>query len=227
MRPLAPHVPMLYVHIIPDPPQALGDHERHRDGAVLSAGASEADGEIALSFAPVARQEVFQKIEEPGKKLLGNIYLRQAESYFYSDNFEESDRFLEKAQKKSSELMAHLETKAKESRKNPEHYKALMQNVEIMNQRMANLNASVTKETIEQEIGLIEAEIAPLTQQTPYTLLMMRVVEIGLPLLLSIFSVFFVFRYSLTEKRSHEIKELIRIRNEERDNDKETTSEIV
>ena len=56
----------------------------------------------------------------------------------------------------------------------------------------------------------------PLTQQTPYTLLMMRVVEIGLPLLLSIFSIFFVLRYSLTEKRSHEIKEILKQRNAER-----------
>jgi Na+/melibiose symporter-like transporter len=45
---------------------------------------------------------------------------------------------------------------------------------------------------------------------------MMRVVEIGLPLFLSIFSVFFVIRYSLTEKRSREIKELLIQRNIER-----------
>ena len=124
------------------------------------------------------------------------------------------NEFLDKAQKRSSELMAHLETKAKEARKNPEHYIALMQNVDKMNQRMANMNASVTRETIEQELALIEEEIMPLTRQTPYTLLMMRVVEIGLPVLLSIFSFFFVLRYTLTEKRSHEIKELIKRRNE-------------
>jgi GPH family glycoside/pentoside/hexuronide:cation symporter len=154
--------------------------------------------------------------------LQGSIRELKAEVKTWQEGTEPTtayNEFLEKAQKKSSELMAHLETKAKASKKNPEHYEALMQNVEIMNQRMANMNASVTRETIEQEIGLIEAEIAPLTRQTPYTLLMMRVVEIGLPLLLSIFSVFFVFRYSLTEKRSHEIKELLRRRNEERDND--------
>ena len=45
---------------------------------------------------------------------------------------------------------------------------------------------------------------------------MMRVVEIGLPLLLGIFSIFFLLRYSLTEKRSHEIKNLLKQRNEER-----------
>jgi GPH family glycoside/pentoside/hexuronide:cation symporter len=120
---------------------------------------------------------------------------------------------LEKAQKRSSELMVHLEEKARESRKDPDHYKALMQNVDKMNQRMASLGSSVTRETIESEISQIEADIVPLTRQTPYTLLMMRVVEIGLPVILSLFSIFFVLRYSLTEKRSHEIKELLRKRN--------------
>ncbi|MFO7615604.1 MAG: MFS transporter, partial [Bacteroidales bacterium] len=124
------------------------------------------------------------------------------------------NELLEKAQRRSAELMAHLETKAKEASKNPEHYIALMQNVDKMNQRMANMSASVTRETIEQELALIEEEIMPLTRQTPYTLLMMRVVEIGLPVLLSIFSFFFVLRYTLTEKRSHEIKKLIKRRNE-------------
>ncbi len=123
------------------------------------------------------------------------------------------NELLAKAQKKSSELMAHLETKASTSKKNPEHYTALMENVKKMNERMVNLNASVTRETIEEEFTRIDAEIAPLTRQTPWTLLMMRVVEIGLPILLSLFSFFFVLRYSLTEKRSHEIKDLLRARN--------------
>lgn len=123
------------------------------------------------------------------------------------------NELLAKAQKKSSELLAHLETKANTSKKNPEHYAALMENVKKMNERMVNLNASVTRETIEEEFTRIDAEIAPLTRQTPWTLLMMRVVEIGLPILLSLFSLFFVLRYSLTEKRSHEIKDLLRARN--------------
>jgi Na+/melibiose symporter-like transporter len=75
------------------------------------------------------------------------------------------------------------------------------------------MNAASSMVLLDNELGAIESKIVPLTQQTPYTLLMMRVVEIGLPLLLSLFSIFFVLRYSLTEKRSHEIKELIRQRN--------------
>jgi Na+/melibiose symporter-like transporter len=75
---------------------------------------------------------------------------------------------------------------------------------------------------LDKELGSIENSIMPLTQQTPYTLLMMRVVEIGLPLLLSIFSIFFLLRYTLTEKRSHEIKDLLRERNVTRDENRDT-----
>ena len=50
-------------------------------------------------------------------------------------------------------------------------------------------------------------------EQNPRTLLLMRVVEIGLPLLLSLISLFFVFRYPLTDARSYEIKEALEKRN--------------
>jgi Na+/melibiose symporter-like transporter len=61
------------------------------------------------------------------------------------------------------------------------------------------------------DVGLVRVETAlvPLMRQAPYTLLMMRVVEIGLPLLACIFSLLGVFRYSLTEARSREIKTLL------------------
>jgi Na+/melibiose symporter-like transporter len=78
------------------------------------------------------------------------------------------------------------------------------------------LNAAPSLQILDNELATIEKDILPLTKQAPYTLLMMRVVEIGLPVLLSIFSIFFLLRYSLTEERSHEIKNLLKQRNEER-----------
>lgn len=68
---------------------------------------------------------------------------------------------------------------------------------------------------IDKDLEIVENEIVLLTPQSPYTLLMMRVVEIGIPLPLSVFSVFFIFRYTLTERRSHEIKDLLRKRHSE------------
>jgi len=120
---------------------------------------------------------------------------------------------LEKAKIHSFELKSRLEAKSKDTENSKSHYQILIRDITEIDGRLANLNTSSSPVYLDKELGSIESSIAPLTQQTPYTLLMMRVVEIGLPLLLSIFSIFFVLRYSLTEKRSHEIKELLRQRN--------------
>jgi hypothetical protein len=117
-----------------------------------------------------------------------------------------------KARISSFELMSRLEDKSLETKNSKNHYQRLIQEVTGVNNRLVNLNTTSSPDSMEKELGSIESDIMPLTQQTPYTLLMMRVVEIGLPLLLSIFSIFFLLRYSLTEKRSHEIKDLLRQR---------------
>ena len=111
--------------------------------------------------------------------------------------------------------MKHLQEKAASDKHNKEHFDALLQNMSGVNQRIAGLDLSSSKESLDNEIGGIENDITQLTIQSPFTLLMMRIVEIGLPVLLSLLSIFFVLRYSLTEKRSHEIKELLKKRNEE------------
>jgi GPH family glycoside/pentoside/hexuronide:cation symporter len=121
----------------------------------------------------------------------------------------------EKARMNSFELMSHLESKSKESKNSVAHYQEIIKNITTVNNRIANLNASSLHD-LDHELTTIEKDIPPLTKQAPYTLLMMRVVEIGLPVLLSIFSIFFLLRYSLTEKRSKEIKKLLNQRNEER-----------
>ncbi len=120
---------------------------------------------------------------------------------------------LEKARMNSFELMLRLEAKSLETKNSKAHYTTLIRDITLVNNRLANFNTALPAPAMDKELAAIERRIVPLTQQTPYTLLMMRVVEIGLPLLLSIFSIFFVLKYSLTEKRSHEIKELIRQRN--------------
>lgn len=126
------------------------------------------------------------------------------------------EEFIGKARKRSGDLMSRLEAKSLETKNSKEHYKKLIRNITAVNIRLANMNASLSLDFLDKELGTIEIEIVPLTKQTPYTLLMMRVVEIGLPLLLSIFSIFFVLRFSLTEKRCHEIKDLLKQRNMER-----------
>ena len=130
---------------------------------------------------------------------------------------------LEKARMSSFELMLHLNAKSLETKNSKEHYEEIMQNVTAVNDRLSNMNTALSLDILDKELGTIENEIVPLTQQSPYTLFMMRAVEIGLPLLLSIFSLFFLFRYTLTEKRSHEIKDLLEQRNSERIKEENST----
>lgn len=88
-----------------------------------------------------------------------------------------------------------------------EHYQQLENTIQktkrLLNNNLMTFNElnSVTKQ--------LSKEIIVIKKQTPYTLLMMRVVEIGIPILLSLFSILFVLKYNLTEKRSLEIKELL------------------
>ena len=122
----------------------------------------------------------------------------------------------EKARMNSFELMSHLESKSKESKNSVEYYQKIIEDITTVNNRIASLNAASSQHDLDRELTTIEKDILPLTKQAPYTLLMMRMVEIGLPVLLSIFSIFFLLRYSLTEERSQEIKNLLKQRNEER-----------
>ncbi len=152
------------------------------------------------------------KLETPGiqsNDSLVKSILTQAVPLTYSTK-------IEKARMNSFELKWHLEAKSREVNRNQGHYQQISQNMGIVNQGISELSTSTDLNSINKELSKIMGEFVQLTQQTPFTLLMMRVVEIGLPLLLSIFSIFFLLRYSLTEKRSHEIKDLLKKRNEER-----------
>lgn len=114
------------------------------------------------------------------------------------------------------ELKSHLEIQAHETKNSPEHYVTLLENITGLNNHIAGLNTEMPLDELGKELDAIQKETIPLTKQTPFTLLMMRVVEIGLPVLLSIVSILFALRYTLTEKRSHEIKALLKQRNADR-----------
>lgn len=124
---------------------------------------------------------------------------------------------VDKARDRASDLEDHLEEKAQKKRNDREHNIELMGQIEDLDRSLVKLTPDASKEVLDQELKAIEDLVVPLKRQSPFTLLMMRVVEIGIPILLSIFSIFFITRYALTEKRSHEIKELLQIRNRKRD----------
>jgi hypothetical protein len=65
-----------------------------------------------------------------------------------------------------------------------------------------------------RELDALLRQAATLKEQTPTTLYRLRVIEIGLPLLLSGVSIWFTLRYPLTEARCYEIKEALEARRE-------------
>jgi Na+/melibiose symporter-like transporter len=78
-----------------------------------------------------------------------------------------------------------------------------------MNKLIYDLEPGSPLDVLDSGLTVISGDIDPLKKQSPYTLLMMRVVEIGLPVLLCLLALAFAFRYALTEKRTLEIKELL------------------
>ena len=125
---------------------------------------------------------------------------------------------LVRARVRSFDLISHLEISSQEPKKSRDHFKVLMHNVTGVNDRIDGMSTTSSLAVLDSDLTSILSEIEPLKKQSPYTLLMMRVVEIGLPLLLCLVSFFFAVRYTLTEKRTFEIKELLRQRNTERAN---------
>ncbi|MCE1202688.1 MAG: MFS transporter [Bacteroidia bacterium] len=114
-----------------------------------------------------------------------------------------------KANTKAEELQLHLDEKVKKSGKErAAHYLALSQSLADLKQKLALLEHADNAGAL-AIISSTTPYLHSLKQQSHFTMLMMRVVEIGIPLLLSLFSIFFILRYTLTEKRSHEIKELL------------------
>ncbi|TVR44562.1 MAG: MFS transporter [Bacteroidia bacterium] len=122
-----------------------------------------------------------------------------------------------KAEVNAYHLEAHLKNRAKESDKSEEHYRVLLEKTAAMRSDLSTMNTSLSLQFLEKELLDMQDRIVPLKRQSSYTLLMMRIVEIGLPILLSLFSLIFVTRYSLTEERLQEIKMLLKARNKKRD----------
>lgn len=117
---------------------------------------------------------------------------------------------LTKARINSFDLLVHLRTRSNEQKKSRDHTEHLISSVAELNKMIYALEPGSPLEVIESGLAPISAGIGPLKKQSPYTLLMMRVVEIGLPVILCLLALVFAFRYGLTEKRTMEIKELLR-----------------
>jgi len=121
---------------------------------------------------------------------------------------------LVKAQNNTYDLKNHLET-IKNDGDELNHYNELLKNVTEISSMLNSYNIYDADSVNIKKLDQISKKIPLLKRQSPFTLLMMRVVEIGLPVLMSIFSLLFLLGYNLSEKRLQEIKVELTNRNKQ------------
>lgn len=110
-----------------------------------------------------------------------------------------------------------LESASTVSPESTTHSNELKKVLNSIIQRTQGINANATQWTnnpkdLGAKIEEILHDAMKLSVQTPTTLLWLRVIEISLPLILSLVSILLTLRYPLTEARCYEIKELLRKR---------------
>jgi glycoside/pentoside/hexuronide:cation symporter, GPH family len=118
--------------------------------------------------------------------------------------------FLINAQK----LKDHLAERATRYPRQAEYISGLNEQLEAIHESAAAMLAnsaglSANPEAFKREVDAILHPTRRLKQQAPQILFRLRLVEIGLPLLLSVASIFLTLRYPLTEERCYEIKRLL------------------
>ena len=101
-----------------------------------------------------------------------------------------------------------------------EHVRGLVDRLDAVRSKTEALQAksvgsATTPTALVAQADAILAETPFLKQQAPQTLFRLRLVEIGLPLALSVVSIFLTLRYPLTESRCYEIKESLKKRRTE------------
>jgi len=99
-----------------------------------------------------------------------------------------------------------------------EHLKVTLAEIIESSRQLQERSASLvlTPDALKDAADTLLHDATALAQQSPSTLFMLRVIEIGLPLILCVFSILLTLRYPLTEKRCYEIKDALEARNKER-----------
>ncbi len=114
-------------------------------------------------------------------------------------------------------LRQHLEARLATYPEQTDHIGLLIERANAIRAEAATLRGknsgtAALPEEVTRDVDALLEKTALLKQQSPNTLLRLRVVEIGLPLLLSVVSIFLTLRYPLTEARCYEIKAALKAR---------------
>ena len=120
----------------------------------------------------------------------------------------------------ATKLASHLADRVEQHPEQEAHTRELILQLNSIRAQAEALRAQSTS-VVEDSADVVDAidpilqRIKMLKQQSSLTLFRLRVVEIGVPLLLSIVSIVLTLRYPLTEARCYEIEQALRKRREE------------
>jgi GPH family glycoside/pentoside/hexuronide:cation symporter len=137
-----------------------------------------------------------------------------------ADRIARLNRQLEKMVSSVEGLKVHFDDRIEDYPDQAEHVGRLVDRLGSVRSKAEALQASSTTyvanpAALIADADAILAETPHLKQQAPETLFRLRLVEIGLPLVLSIVSIWLTLRYPLTEARCYEIKEALKQRRAE------------
>src|SRR4051812_1179903 len=124
---------------------------------------------------------------------------------------------LDKTTEMADKLRHHLEERLAAYPGQAEHIGMLIQQVDSVRadaatMRDKNSGTAAAPDDVAANVDTLLEKVALLKQQSPHTLFRLRFVEIGLPLLLSVVSIFLTLNYPLTEARCYEIKAALKAR---------------
>jgi GPH family glycoside/pentoside/hexuronide:cation symporter len=124
---------------------------------------------------------------------------------------------VENVMSRADKLKSHFAMRVKDFPDQTEHIERLAERADSIRSEAAALHANsstlvATPQQVVQEADDLLEQTVVLKEQTPTTLFRLRLFEIGLPLALSVVSIFLTLRYPLTEKRCYEIKNALESR---------------
>jgi Na+/melibiose symporter-like transporter len=125
----------------------------------------------------------------------------------------------EKLVENIAKFRAHLEGRLVKLPKQTEHTRSLLEHLSSVDRLAGEIRGageSQDSTKLLETAGELLQHSTFLRRQSPETLYRLRLVEIGLPLVLSIISILLTLRYPLTEARCYEIKEALTKRREEK-----------
>jgi GPH family glycoside/pentoside/hexuronide:cation symporter len=120
----------------------------------------------------------------------------------------------------TEKLRSHFEERAQEYPAQQGHIAGLIERTDEIRSEAAALRDKITAAPLPStavgvELDALLRHMGELKQQAPKTLFRLRLVEIGLPLVMSMVSIALTLRYPLTESRCYEIKEALKRRHAE------------